>query len=66
MMDTKLRSTALHNAVGTNYGARQIEKTSCDFHQEFKMVAVRMATEGGKPVAKVARELGISRKQLDR
>ncbi len=33
--------------------------TRRQFTQEFKVEAVRLATEGGRPVAQVARELGI-------
>jgi transposase len=29
------------------------------FSREFKVEAVRLATEGGKPLARVARELGV-------
>ena len=36
------------------------------FDQQFKVDAVRLATESGKPVAEVARELGINRNVLDR
>lgn len=36
------------------------------FDQQFKIDAVRLATEGSKPVAEVARELGVNRNVLDR
>lgn len=36
------------------------------FDQQFKVDAVRLATESGRPVAEVARELGINRNVLDR
>ena len=36
------------------------------FDQQFKIDAVRLTTESGKPVAEVARELGINRNILDR
>ena len=36
------------------------------FDQQFKVDAVRLASESGKSVAEVARELGINRNVLDR
>jgi len=36
------------------------------FDQQFKVDAVRLVTESGRPVSEVAKELGINRNQLDR
>lgn len=44
----------------------QSKKPRRRFDQQFKVDAVRMSEEGGKKVAEVARNLGVTRSQLDR
>lgn len=44
----------------------KVKKARRYFDQQFKVDAVRLATESGKSVAEVARELGINRNVLDR
>jgi transposase len=44
----------------------QVKKSRRRFDQQFKADAVRLSGEGGKTVAEVARNLGVSRNQLDR
>ena len=44
----------------------KVKKSRRYFDQQFKVDAVRLVAESGKPVAEVARELGINRNQLDR
>ena len=44
----------------------QAKKARRRFDQQFKVDAVRLSEEGGKKVAEVARNLGITRSQLDR
>jgi transposase len=43
-----------------------VTKTRRTFDQQFKVDAVRMVAESGNSIAEVARNLGISRNQLDR
>ena len=43
-----------------------VKKSRRHFDQQFKVDAVRLLTESGNGVAEVARNLGISRNQLDR
>jgi transposase len=40
------------------------ERKRRQFSTEFKLEAVRLVTEGGKPVGQVARELGIRPEML--
>jgi transposase len=42
----------------------QEKRTRRHFDQEFKVDAVRVLIESGKPLAEVARELGIGRSEL--
>ena len=44
----------------------QSKKSGRRFDQQFKVDAVRMSEDGGKTVAEVARNLGVTRSQLDR
>jgi transposase len=44
----------------------QGKRTRRHFDQEFKVDAVRVLNESGKPLAEVARELGIGRSELRR
>jgi transposase len=44
----------------------QERKTRRHFDQQFKMDAVRLLEESGRPLAEVARELGIGRSELRR
>jgi transposase len=44
----------------------KVKKVRRHFDEQFKIDAVRLASENGKPVAEVARELGIGRGLLDR
>ena len=44
----------------------KVKKPRRYFDQQFKVDAVRLATESDKSVAEVARELGINRNVLDR
>jgi len=44
----------------------EVKKPRRFFDQQFKVDAVRLATESGKSVAEVARDLGINRNVLDR
>ena len=44
----------------------ETERKRKRFDREFKLDAVRMLTEGGHPVASVARDLGVSANQLHR
>ena len=43
-----------------------VKKSRRTFDQQFKVDAVRMVAESGTSIAEVARNLGISRNQLDR
>lgn len=40
-------------------------KSRRHFDQQFKVDAVRLVTESGRPVSEIAEELGINRNQLD-
>jgi transposase len=40
-------------------------KSRRHFDQQFKVDAVRLVTESGRPVSEIAKELGINRNQLD-
>lgn len=44
----------------------QSKKARRRFDQQFKVDAVRLSEEAGKTVAEVARNLGVTRSQLDR
>jgi transposase len=44
----------------------KVKKSRRYFDQQFKVDAVRLLTESGKPASEVARNLGINRNQLDR
>ena len=44
----------------------KVKKSRRYFDQQFKVDAVRLLTESGKPASEVARHLGINRNQLDR
>lgn len=44
----------------------QAKKARRRFDQQFKVDAVRLSEEAGKTVAEVARNLGVTRSQLDR
>ena len=44
----------------------KVKKARRYFDQQFKVDAVRMVAESGTSIAEVARNLGISRNQLDR
>jgi transposase len=43
-----------------------VKKSRRYFDQQFKVDAVRLLSESGKPVSEVAKELGVNRNQLDR
>src|SRR5512139_1711164 len=67
MMDTKLSSTVLHNRRRNQPWSKGRRRSHVGFSSEqFKVDGVRLATGSGKPVAEVARELGINRNVLDR
>jgi len=44
----------------------KVKKSRRYFDQQFKVDAVRLLSESGKPASEVARNLGINRNQLDR
>ncbi len=44
----------------------KVKKSRRFFDQQFKVDAVRLVTESGRPVSEVAKELGVNRNQLDR
>jgi len=44
----------------------KVKKSRRYFDQQFKVDAVRLLAESGKPASEVARNLGINRNQLDR
>lgn len=43
-----------------------VKKSRRYFDQQFKVDAVRLVSESGRPVSEVAKELGVNRNQLDR
>jgi transposase len=43
-----------------------VKKSRRYFDQQFKVDAVRLLMESGRPTSEVAKELGINRNQLDR
>jgi transposase len=42
------------------------KKSRRHFDQQFKVDAVRLVNESGRPIAEIATELGVNRNQLDR
>jgi len=42
------------------------KKARRHFDQQFKVDAVRLMNESGRPIAEIAKELGVNRNQLDR
>ena len=42
------------------------KKARRHFDQQFKVDAVRLMNESGRPIAEIAEELGVNRNQLDR
>lgn len=41
------------------------KKSRRHFDQQFKVDAVRLISESGRPIAEIAKELGVNRSQLD-